>query len=102
MARTNSKIKVIDQIKKYNESQVGEILITSIRKDGTMQGFDEELVQLCIKYDQVPIIYSGGIKFDDAIKLKDYPLDAITVSSSYYYKKFNINEFKKILNSNDI
>ena len=102
MARTKSKIKVEDLLMRYNESQVGEILITSVRRDGTMEGLDEELLQICRKYDKVPIIYGGGIKLDDAKKIKDYFVDAITVSSSYYYKNFKPKEFKKNLGSNDL
>lgn len=102
MARTKTKIKVEDLLKRYNESEVGEILLTSVRRDGTLQGFDEELLQLSLKYDKVPIIYGGGIKLDDAKKLKNYSVDAITVSSSYYYKNFKPNEFKKNLGTNDI
>ncbi len=102
MARTKTKIKVEDLLKRYNESEVGEILLTSVRRDGTLQGFDEELLQLSLKYDKVPIIYSGGIKLDDAIKLKNYLVEAITVSSSYYYKNFKPTEFKKKLRANDL
>ena len=102
MARTKSKLKVEDLLNRYNKSQVGEILITSVRRDGTMAGFDEELLQLCLKYNKVPIIYSGGIKSNDAKKIKNYSLDAITVSSSYYYKNFEPNEFKKNLGINDL
>ncbi len=102
MARTKTKIKVEDLIKRYNETQVGEILLTSVRRDGTMEGIDEELLNLSLKYDKVPIIHSGGVKLDDAKKLKNYAIDAITVSSSYYYKNFKPKEFKKNLKSNDI
>jgi len=102
MARTKTKIKVEDLLKRYNESEVGEILLTSVRRDGTLEGFDEELLQLSLKYDKVPIIYSGGIKLDDATKLKNYSVEAITVSSSYYYKNFKPTEFKKKLRANDL
>ncbi len=102
MARTKTKIKVEDLLKRYNESEVGEILLTSVRRDGTLEGFDEELLQLSLKYDKVPIIYSGGIKLDDATKLKNYLVEAITVSSSYYYKNFKPTEFKKKLRANDL
>ncbi len=102
MARENSKIKVVDLIEKYTKEGTGEILITSVRRDGTLSGFDEELVNLFLQYNKIPIIYSGGIIMDDAIKLKKYSLDAITVSSSYYYKKFNPTEFKKNLITHEI
>lgn len=102
MARENSNIKVKDLMDKYTKEGAGEILITSVRKDGTLLGFDEELVNLFLQYNKIPIIYSGGIIMDDAVKLKKFCLDAITVSSSYYNKKFNLKEFKKKLISHAI
>ncbi len=98
MARKNSKIKVKELIKKYSENKVGEILVTSIRKDGTLKGFDEELVEMIKDNTEVPIIYSGGIVSDDAKKFKKYDLDAITVSSSYYFKNFKPDRFRNEIN----
>lgn len=98
MARKNTNIKIEELLRKYSENEVGEILITSIRRDGTLKGFDEELVEILGKFNKVPIIYSGGITPNDAKKLQKYNLDAITASSSYYFKNFNPDEFKKDLN----
>ena len=98
MARRNSYIKVTDLIKKYSDNKVGEILLTSVRNDGTLKGVDEELLELCLKLSEVPVIYSGGLIFEDANKLKKYPIDAVTVSSSYYYKNFSPSDFKKEYN----
>mgnify|MGYP006134972459 FL=1 len=95
MARKNTNIKVSDLLKKYNDAGVGEILVTSVRRDGTLKGFDEELAKIISKHNDVPTIYSGGIINSDADKIKKYSIDAITVSSCYYYKNFNLEEFKK-------
>ena len=85
----SSEIRVTDLIKKYSDNKVGEILLTSVRNDGTLKGVDEELLELCLKLSEVPVIYSGGLIFEDANKLKKYPIDEVTVSSSYYYKIFS-------------
>jgi imidazole glycerol-phosphate synthase subunit HisF len=95
MARKNTNIKVSDLLKKYIDAGVGEILVTSVRRDGTLKGFDEELIEIISKHNDVPTIYSGGIINSDADKIKKYYIDAITVSSCYYYKSFKPEEFKK-------
>tara|TARA_Y100000816_G_C26106034_1_gene587852 strand:- start:445 stop:1173 length:729 start_codon:yes stop_codon:yes gene_type:complete len=101
MARKNSKITIKDLLKRYSDAKVGEILVTSIRKDGTLKGVDEELIEICSSFQDVPIIYSGGLVFEDFQKLKNYDLDAVTISSSFYFKNFNLEKFRDSFNQND-
>lgn len=96
MARNNSKIKVNDLLKIYSDNKVGEILVTSVRKDGSLKGIDEELIQICDKFQDVPIIYSGGLVINDLNTIKKYSLDAFTVSSAFYYQNFSAEKFKKL------
>jgi cyclase len=96
MARQNSFIKVEDLIQKYSNSKVGEILVTSIRRDGSLKGVDEELIEICNKLSNVPIIYSGGLVSDDVKVIKKYSIDAFAVSSSFYYQNFSPVNFKRI------
>ena len=98
MARKNSKITIKDLLKRYSDAKVGEILVTSIRKDGTLKGVDEELIEICSSFQDVPIIYSGGLVFEDSQKLKNYDLDAVTISSSVYFKNFNLEKFRGSFN----
>ena len=97
MARNNSFKRVTDLIKKYSDSRVGEILLTSVRYDGTLKGVDEELLELCLKFAEVPVIYSGGVVLEDASKIADLGLEAVAVSSSFYYNNFSVLNFKQKL-----
>ena len=46
---------------------VGEILVTSIDRDGTRKGVDWELIELLEKESPIPYIYSGGLKSVDEL-----------------------------------
>jgi imidazole glycerol-phosphate synthase subunit HisF len=51
---------VIDWVKELADRGAGEILITSIERDGTMQGYDLDLIEKVVRAVNVPIIASGG------------------------------------------
>lgn len=58
---TKATGKSADQWAKEMESRgAGEILITSIEKDGTMEGYDLDLIRLVTKAVNIPVIASGG------------------------------------------
>ena len=51
---------VIDWVKESVDRGAGEILITSIERDGTMQGYDLDLIEKVVRAVNVPVIASGG------------------------------------------
>lgn len=58
----SNKIKgnLIDVVKKFQHLGAGEIILNSIDKDGTMTGYDIELIEKVSKELEIPIIASGG------------------------------------------
>lgn len=58
--RENSLRKVIEWIKLAESLGAGEILLNSIDKDGTNQGYDLELLRLTTSAVRIPVIASGG------------------------------------------
>lgn len=77
----------------------GEILLTSIDKDGTNSGYDIELLQRITKAVNVPVIASGGAgtldHFVEAIR--DGGADAVLAASVFHFGKFKIREVKNYL-----
>ena len=75
----------------------GEILLTSVDKDGTQQGFDLDLIEKFYKQIKIPIIVSGG--FGKVSHLNDLfercDPDAIAIASAFHYKKSTINDIRK-------
>ena len=102
--RKNSKINVIDFAKKMENCGAGEILITSMDRDGTQSGYDIDLVRKVSSETNIPIIASGGVgKLDhlaDGIKLGK--ASAVLAASIFHYGKYSINEAKEYLKLNGI
>jgi cyclase len=75
----------------------GEILLTSIDKEGTETGFDIELLEHVKKTIKKPLIFSGGCGcLDDITKLKNsFKNVSIALASVIHYKTLKISEIKK-------
>tara|TARA_B100000989_G_scaffold289062_1_gene260418 strand:- start:658 stop:1428 length:771 start_codon:yes stop_codon:yes gene_type:complete len=88
------------EIKKWMETLieegVGEILITSIDKEGMRKGFDLDLAKYLNDHYQVPIIFGGGFKEpNDLLRLKkEFSFEGITVADYLHYKRGSIGEIK--------
>lgn len=86
------------------ELGAGELLVTSIDRDGTQEGYDLELIQMLSKHLSIPIIASGGVgKWED---MKDVfvhgQADAALAASLFHLKGCSIGELKKLLAKEDI
>ena len=82
----------------------GELLITSMDKDGTKTGFDNEFLKIITSKVKIPVIASGGagdlIHFKDAISKGG--ASAVLAASVFHYGKLKIQDVKKYLVDNDI
>lgn len=85
--REPTKIDVMDWAKKVVDLGAGEILLTSINKDGTGKGYDLELVQKISEMVNVPVIASGGAgcKEDVDELLSNTTADAAAIGSVFHY-----------------
>lgn len=97
--RENTGIDVIDWIKKGEKIGAGEILITSIDRDGTGNGLDLELIKLATESVSIPVISSGGVgSFEDVYEAINYSnTDAIAIGYALHYEKTNFNEIREHL-----
>lgn len=97
--RIDMGIDAIEWAKKVTELGAGEILLTSMDKDGTKSGYDIELTRLVAEAVSVPVIASGGAgtkeHFYDA--LTKGKADAVLAASLFHYKELEINELKEYL-----
>ena len=82
----------------------GELLITSMDKDGTKTGFDNELNKLISEEVNVPIIASGGVgnlqHLVDGVK--EGGADAVLAASIFHYGEYTIQEAKEYMAKNNI
>jgi len=74
----------------------GELLVTSIDRDGTKAGFDTELLSAITRVVEVPVIASGGAAgpSDFVAAVRDGGADAVLAASIFHRRTFSIGEVK--------
>ena len=94
--REHSNLEVIAWAKQGAALGAGEILLTSIDRDGTCKGFDIDLVKEVSEAVPVPVIASGGMgKPDDLIDVvKKAKADAVAIAHILHYNKYSILEIR--------
>lgn len=93
--REHSGKNVTDWIKQALQLGVGEILLTSIDKDGTQTGMDYKLIEEVCKLTNVPVIASGGIgKASDILRAVNCGVSGVAIASMFHYKKMSIYDLK--------
>ena len=102
--RNPTGINALDWAKKMVKFGAGELLITSMDKDGTKTGFDNILNKLISESVQVPLIASGGVgnlqHLVDGVKMGG--ADAVLAASIFHYGEYSIQEAKAYMSKNDI
>jgi cyclase len=98
--RNKTGIDVIEFSKKVEKAGAGEILLTSMDRDGTKLGYDIELVKMVTKNTNIPVIASGGVGTLD--HLYDGIIiggaSAVLAASIFHYGEYSIKDVKEYLN----
>ena len=86
------------------DSGAGELLITSMDRDGTQKGYDIELITKIEKLVNIPIIASGGVGKPQHLLegIKEGGASAVLAASIFHYGIYSIKEVKKYLHKNKI
>jgi cyclase len=102
--RERTGVDALEWIKKALRLGVGEVLITSIDKDGTKSGYDIDLIERVASFAKVPVIASGGAKDAQSIMsvVNKCNVEAASVSSILHYGQISIREIKKEFLANNI
>ena len=102
--RISTGIDAIQWAKKVEKLGAGEILLTSMDRDGTKSGFDLNLTKEISSSVSIPVIASGGIgeinHFVDGVKKGG--ASALLAASVFHFGEFSISEVKKHLISQGI
>jgi cyclase len=89
--------------KQYQKHGAGEILLTSVDKDGNSSGYDLELIKLFKNKLDIPVILNGGMgKPSDASDAIKNGADAIAAAYIFHFSQYTPNDIKKELKKNDI
>jgi len=97
-------IDAIEWAKQAEKLGAGEILLTSIDKDGTKDGYDILLTKNIVNSVSIPVIASGGCgKPDDMVDVfKKSNVDAALAASIFHYETHGVNGVKKYLKDKEI
>ena len=102
--RNKTEIDAVEFAKKAEENGAGEILLTSMDKDGTKTGYDVKLLKKVTKILNIPLIASGGVGtldhlYDGIVK---GGASAVLAASIFHYGKYKIKDAKEYLNSKNV
>ena len=104
--RKPTGINAIDWAIKMTEGEngAGEILLTSMDRDGTKDGFDLELTKAVSDAVDVPLIASGGVGNLSHLSegVIDGGADAVLAASIFHFGEFTVEEAKKAMRENGI
>jgi len=97
--RKATGLDVVEWAKKMESLGVGEILLTSMDRDGTKSGFDLELTRAVSDAVSIPVIASGGVGGlkDLADGIKVGKADAVLAASIFHYGQHTVQEAKQFM-----
>ena len=102
--RNKTGIDAIKFSKQVEKNGAGEILLTSMDRDGTKSGYDIDLLKGITQSTNIPVIASGGVGtldhlYDGIVK---GGASAVLAASIFHYGEYKIKEAKEYLNSKNV
>ncbi|MBU0751949.1 MAG: imidazole glycerol phosphate synthase subunit HisF [Gammaproteobacteria bacterium] len=102
--RNNTHIDAIDWAKKVESLGAGEILLTSMDRDGTKNGFDLQITRGVSEAVRIPVIASGGVgnlqHLADGVT--EGRADAVLAASIFHYGEYTVKQAKEFMRSRGI
>jgi imidazole glycerol-phosphate synthase subunit HisF len=94
--RERTGLDVIEWVKRSVSMGAGEILLTSVDREGTRKGFDIDLVRAVTTEVSVPVIASGGMgQVEDLVAVAlNGGADAVAMSDILHYKRVSVHEIR--------
>jgi len=102
--REKTGLDAVEFAKQSVFNGAGEILLTSMDKDGTKKGYDLDLLKIITSSVQVPVIASGGVGTLEHLfeGLKAGGASAVLAASIFHYGEFTIQQAKEYLVSKEV
>ncbi|MBO1924680.1 imidazole glycerol phosphate synthase subunit HisF [Thiomicrorhabdus sp. 6S3-12] len=102
--RKETGIDALEWAERMEAYGAGELLVTSMDKDGTKSGFDLELMQEITSRVRIPVIASGGVgnlqHLVDGVKLGG--AEAVLAASIFHFGEFTVQEAKEAMQAQGI
>ena len=102
--KKETRIDAIEWAKTAQNLGAGEILLTSIDRDGTKDGYDLVLTKAIVDSVNIPVIASGGCGEPSHMMqvFKNTEVDAALAASIFHYETHSVNRVKEYLKENQI
>jgi len=102
--RTPTGVDVLEWVRRATGLGAGEILLTSMDKDGTKDGYDIPLTRAVSEAVNVPVIASGGAGAMEHFYevLTAGKADAVLAASVFHYGQFTVRQVKEYLRSQGV
>lgn len=102
--RERSGLDVIEWVKRGVEMGAGEVLLTSVDREGTRKGFDVALVKAVTAAISVPVIASGGMgKPEDLLDVVQIGgADAVAMADILHYKRADVGQIRRLAEVNGL
>ncbi len=102
--RTPIDLDAVQWASDVQQRGAGEILLTSMDRDGTRDGFDLELTRLVVDATSIPVIASGGVgTLDHLVEgITEGGADAVLAASIFHFGQHRISEAKRHLAAHGI
>lgn len=96
-------IDAVEWAKKVEALGAGEILLTSMDRDGTKAGYDLELIQKITSQVSIPVIASGGVgNLEHLAEGLKSGASAVLAASIFHFKNYSIKQAKEFLSEKNI
>ncbi len=103
-AKKKLSISIEDCLKKFQECNIGEILVQSIERDGSLRGYDSEINTKIKRNTNLPVIVCGGAgnwdHFIEAFNISN--VDGVCTNNIYHYSEKSLSLIKKTLHKKGI
>ena len=100
----NTGINALGWLEKLEKLGAGEILLTSMDRDGTKSGFDLDLLKKATDILKTPVIASGGVgkleHFEEGVTKGG--ASALLAASVFHFAEYSIKEVKEYLSNNNV
>lgn len=97
--RRNTGLDAVAWARQMNANGAGELLVTSMDRDGTRKGFDLELTRSVSDAVTIPVIASGGVGTLEHLAdgIQKGAADAVLAASIFHYGEFTVADAKRVM-----
>ncbi len=102
--REPTSLDAVEFAKLAEKNGAGEILLTSMDRDGTKEGYDIELTNIISTHLNIPVIASGGVGSLDHLKqgIVEGGASAVLAASIFHFGEYSIKDAKEYLKNQNV